>query len=154
MDVIDTHDLVKAYGATEVLHRVNLRVPGGSLFGFLGPNGAGKTTTIRILLGLLRASAGSARMLGQDAWKAGPRVRAAVGYLPGDVRFYDHLTGRATLRCFDAARGGGAQKEKRTSGRAIRPEPRCPRTQLLTRNEAEAGPDPGADASPATAGAR
>ena len=106
MDAIVTRDLCKSYGATEALHRLSLHVPAGSLFGFLGPNGAGKTTTIRILLGLLRASSGGALVLDQDAWRAGPRLRAEVGYLPGDVRLYDHLTGRATLGFFDAARGG------------------------------------------------
>ncbi|NUN50159.1 MAG: ATP-binding cassette domain-containing protein, partial [Candidatus Brocadiae bacterium] len=74
---------------------------------FLGPNGAGKTTCIRLLLGLLRASSGHATVLGLDAWREGPRLRQQVGYLPGDVRFWDGLTGRATLRFLDRARGGG-----------------------------------------------
>jgi len=118
MHVIVTRDLCKSYGSKEVLHRVSLHVGPGSLFGFLGPNGAGKTTTIRILLGLLRASAGEAQVLGLDVWHAGPRLRAEVGYLPGDVRLYDHLTGRATLAFFDAARGGGAGPEiTRLAGR-------------------------------------
>ncbi|MFH1747523.1 MAG: ABC transporter ATP-binding protein [Planctomycetota bacterium] len=105
MDAVQTHDLYKSYGNKEVLHRLNLRVPQGCLFGFLGPNGAGKTTTIRILLGLLRASSGEARILGQDVWRKGSTVRADVGYLPGDVRFYDDMTGRATLAFLDRARG-------------------------------------------------
>ena len=111
MDALVTKDLCKSYGRHEVLHQVNLRVPTGCLFGFLGPNGSGKTTTIRILLGLLRASAGRAQVLGRDVWSEGPRLRADVGYLPGEVRLYDHLTGRATLAFMDAARGGGAAKE-------------------------------------------
>jgi len=111
VDAIVTRELCKSYGRTEVLQRVNLRVPAGSLFGFLGPNGSGKTTTIRVLLGLLRASAGQAHVLGQDVWRAGPRLRAQVGYLPGDVRFYEHLTGRATLAFLDAARRARAKKE-------------------------------------------
>lgn len=106
MNAIETHDLCKAYGGRQVLHHVALSVPDGEIFGFLGPNGAGKTTTIRILLGLLRATSGSARVLGGDAWTDGPRVRAEVGYLAGDVRFYDWFTGRATLEMLDAARGG------------------------------------------------
>ncbi|MBU0640135.1 MAG: ATP-binding cassette domain-containing protein, partial [Planctomycetes bacterium] len=80
MDAVATDQLSKRYGAHEVLHQVDLRVPEGSLFGFLGPNGAGKTTTIRILLGLLRASSGGTRVLGSDAWRAGPDIRAEVGY--------------------------------------------------------------------------
>jgi ABC-2 type transport system ATP-binding protein len=104
MDAVATHALRKSYGPREVLHGIDLRVPAGSLFGFLGPNGAGKTTTIRILLGLLRASGGEAMVLGQDSWRRGPSLRAGVGYLPGDARLYDHLTGRATLDFFSAAR--------------------------------------------------
>ncbi|MFQ5462590.1 MAG: ABC transporter ATP-binding protein [Phycisphaerae bacterium] len=88
-----------------VLNDLDLQVPEGSLFGFLGPNGAGKTTTIRILLGLLRATAGQATVLAQDAWRAGPLLRRDTGYLPGDLRLYPQLTGRQTLDILNAARG-------------------------------------------------
>jgi ABC-2 type transport system ATP-binding protein len=111
MAAIVTRDLCKRFGTHPVLRRVNLHVPKGSRFGFLGPNGAGKTTTIRILMGLLRPSAGSGRILGRDVWRDGPRVRREVGYLPGDVRFYDGLTGRATLAFLAAARGGESRNE-------------------------------------------
>ncbi len=107
MDAIATHALTKQYGTQTALRTLDLRVATGRLFGFLGPNGAGKTTCIRLLLGLLRASSGSATVLGLDAWRDGPRLRQQVGYLPGDVRFWDGLTGRATLRFLDRARGGG-----------------------------------------------
>jgi len=105
VDAICTSGLCKDYGTVRVLHDVALRVPEGSLFGFLGPNGAGKTTTIRILLGLLRATAGQATVLAQDAWRAGPRLRRDTGYLPGDLRLYPQLTGRQTLDFLDAVRG-------------------------------------------------
>ncbi|MCH8967247.1 MAG: ABC transporter ATP-binding protein, partial [Planctomycetes bacterium] len=105
MDAVVTHRLRKRFGFLEVLHAIDLRVPTGSLFGFLGPNGAGKSTTLRILLGLLRASSGTALVMGQDSWRDGATLRARVGYLPGDVRFYDHLTGRATLAFISAVRG-------------------------------------------------
>ena len=105
-DAIFVENLCKQYGSRRVLHDVSMRVPLGELFGFLGPNGAGKTTTIRILMGLLRATSGRAMLLGGDAWRDGPRLREQVGYLPGDVRFYDQLSGRKTLRYFNAARGG------------------------------------------------
>jgi ABC-2 type transport system ATP-binding protein len=101
--VVQTRGLTKRYGDFPALQALDLAVPAGAIFGFLGPNGAGKTTTIRILLGLLRASDGEARVLGQDAWRDGPRLRRSVGYLPGDVRFYPALTGRATLRFVNAA---------------------------------------------------
>lgn len=111
MNAIEVRELQKSYGPREVLHRVSFCVPAGSIFGFLGPNGAGKTTTIRILLGLLRAGGGSAQVFGRDVWRDGPRVRAGVGYLPGDVRFYDWFTGRATLDMLNASRGGGHRDE-------------------------------------------
>ncbi len=118
-DPIRTHGLSKHYGPVQVLADVDLHVPAGSLFGFLGPNGAGKTTTIRILLGLLRASGGAAQVFGQDAWRRGPRIRAEVGYLPGDIRFYDGLTGRATLAFLNAARGGRCGEEIRRLARVF-----------------------------------
>jgi ABC-2 type transport system ATP-binding protein len=111
MDAVATRGLRKSYNGKTVLHGLELRVPAGSLFGFLGPNGAGKTTTIRILLGLLRASGGSAEILGRDVWRHGPRVRADVGYLPGEVRLYEHLTGRQMLDFMNQARGGRASGE-------------------------------------------
>ncbi|MBK8914788.1 MAG: ABC transporter ATP-binding protein [Phycisphaerales bacterium] len=107
-----TEELTKSYGARQVLHGVNLRVPVGALFGFLGPNGAGKTTTIRILLGLLRRSGGRAELMGRDAWKDGPRIRREVGYLPGDIRLPDHLTGDAYLRFLARARGVDCTDER------------------------------------------
>ena len=73
---------------------VNLSVPQGALFGFLGPNGAGKTTAIRVLLGLLRPTSGTARVLGREAWSDSPQIKADVGYVPGDLRLYGCLTRR------------------------------------------------------------
>lgn len=111
MDAVVTHGLTKHYGRYCALRDLNFRVPAGRLVGFLGPNGAGKTTAIRLLLGLLRATTGRADVLGRDAWRHGPAVRAQVGYLPGDVRFYDGLTGRATLAFLNAAHGAHAGAE-------------------------------------------
>jgi ABC-2 type transport system ATP-binding protein len=106
VDAVATHNLTKHYGRQPALRELNLRVPTGRLFGFLGPNGAGKTTTLRILLGLLRATGGQAEVLGRDAWRHGPAVRREIGYLPGDIRLWDWLTGRQTLAFLHAARGG------------------------------------------------
>jgi len=111
MDVLITESLSKSYGRQVALRGVSLRVAAGRRFGFLGPNGAGKTTTIRILLGLLRPTSGSARVHGLDPWKDGPRVRQRVGYLPGDVRLYEHLTGEQTLAFLAAARGVDCRAE-------------------------------------------
>ncbi len=112
MDAIRTYGLTKRYGRVSALCDLDLCVPAGRLFGFLGPNGAGKTTALRLLLGLLRASGGRAEVLGRDAWREGPELRRAVGYLPGDVRFYDWMTGAEVLRFLDRTRGGGALRER------------------------------------------
>lgn len=111
MNVIEIHRLVKTYGRLRALDDFSLSVPQGSIFGFLGPNGAGKTTTIRILLGLLRRTAGDARVFGGNAWRDRTAIAARVGYLPGDVRFQERLTGQAFLAFCDRARGGGHAAE-------------------------------------------
>jgi ABC-2 type transport system ATP-binding protein len=116
---VATHGLCKSFASRTVLADLNLRVPAGSLFGFLGPNGAGKTTTIRLLLGLLRPTRGTALVLGCDAWRDGPRVRRQVGYLPGDIRFYDRMTGAALLGFLGAARGGSCESEVRRLARVL-----------------------------------
>jgi ABC-2 type transport system ATP-binding protein len=108
---IETCALTKRYGTRVAVQGLSLRVPEGALLGFLGPNGAGKTTTIRILVGLLRASAGSARLFGRDCWSDGPRLRAEVGYLPGELHLYETLTGRATLRFLAAVRRRDCSRE-------------------------------------------
>jgi len=101
---IETEQLTKHYGPVRALDRVSLAAPAGSIFGFLGPNGAGKSTTIRILMGLMRATAGRASVLGMDCWRDSLRTRRRIGYLPGDVRFYNQLTGRQTLEFLAAGR--------------------------------------------------
>ncbi|MEW6250547.1 MAG: ABC transporter ATP-binding protein [Planctomycetota bacterium] len=111
MDAVVTHGLTKRYGRCLALDRLQFHVPAGRLFGFLGPNGAGKTTALRLLLGLLRPTAGRADVLGHDAWRSGPLLRREVGYLPGELRLYDGLTGRATLAFFERARRVDARAE-------------------------------------------
>jgi ABC-2 type transport system ATP-binding protein len=100
--------LRKSYGRVEALRGVNLEVRRGEIFGFLGPNGAGKTTTIRCLLDLIRPSAGTVRVLGLDPQADSLAVRERVGYLPGELRLDDNLTGEGALRFFNRLRGGRA----------------------------------------------
>jgi ABC-2 type transport system ATP-binding protein len=88
--------LGKRYGGVTALENLTLEVGQGEAFGFLGPNGAGKTTTIRLLLGLLRPSAGEAVMLGKRVSRS-VAWRGEVGYLPGDMSFWPRLTGQETL---------------------------------------------------------
>jgi ABC-2 type transport system ATP-binding protein len=95
--VIDTQGLSKTYKRVEALKTLNLRVPKNSIFGFLGPNGAGKTTAIKLLLGLIRPTAGSARVFGLDILKDSVAIRSRIGYLPQDPRFYEYMTAREVL---------------------------------------------------------
>jgi len=96
--VIETHELSKTYKNIQALRPLDLKVQQNSIFGFLGPNGAGKTTTIKLLLGLIRPSAGSATVFGLDSIRQSVDIRARAGYLPQEPHFYEHMTARQTLR--------------------------------------------------------
>jgi ABC-2 type transport system ATP-binding protein len=104
--------LSKQYGRVTALSNVSFDVWPGEIFGFLGLNGAGKTTAIRVLLYLVRPTAGRAAVFGADCRTHGREVRAQIGYLPGELGFYGDMTGEATLdllgrltpRGIDAAR--------------------------------------------------
>ncbi|MEV6567109.1 ABC transporter ATP-binding protein [Streptomyces kronopolitis] len=100
---IETRGLTKAYRGRLAVDGLDLVVPRGSVFGFLGPNGCGKTTTIRMLMGLIGSTAGSARVLGAPMPSAGRRVLPRVGALIEGPALYGFLSGRDNLRRFDAA---------------------------------------------------
>jgi ABC-2 type transport system ATP-binding protein len=101
---IETFGLSKTYGGrVHALSDLDLRVERGEVFGFLGPNGAGKSTTIRLLLGLIHATAGRAELLGQPV---SVEARRQVGYLPGDLRLADRLSGGQQLDSLARLRGG------------------------------------------------
>jgi ABC-2 type transport system ATP-binding protein len=104
---IETAGLSKTYrGGIRALVDLDLRVSPGQVFGYLGPNGAGKSTTIRLLLGLIKPDAGRVSLLGVDTAASGPEARTPVGYLPGDLRLSDRLTGREQLDSLARLRGG------------------------------------------------
>ena len=95
---IETRGLSKTYAnGVRALVDLDLRVERGEIFGYLGPNGAGKSTTIRLLLDLIRPSAGAASVHGLDTRAKGVEARRHIGYLPGDLRLSDRLTGREQL---------------------------------------------------------
>ena len=98
--------LTKDYGAVRALTTVDLRVESGQIFGFLGPNGAGKTTAIRILLDLIRPTAGRAEVLGFDAQRDTVEVRRRVGYLPGDPRMYEGMSALDYFALISSLRDG------------------------------------------------
>jgi ABC-type multidrug transport system ATPase subunit len=100
---IVTRGLTKRFGARAAVDDIDLVVPRGSVYGFLGPNGSGKTTTIRMLLGLVRPSAGTSSLLGQPIPKGAQVVLPRVGSLVEGPAFHPYLSGRANLRRLDAA---------------------------------------------------
>jgi len=101
--------LVKDYGSTRALDGVDLDITSGEVFGFLGPNGAGKSTTIRVLLDLLRPTAGSVEVLGLNPRSNGPALRARIGYLPGELNLPAHATAGAYLRYLSDLRSGAGR---------------------------------------------
>jgi ABC-type sugar transport system ATPase subunit len=103
---IETVGLSKTYrGGVRALAGLDLRIEHGEVFGFLGPNGAGKSTTIRLLLDLIRPTVDRASLLGLDSRSEGVEARRRVGYLPGDLRLFDRLTGRQQLDSLARMRG-------------------------------------------------
>lgn len=97
--------LTKFYGRRRAVDGLSLEIRPGEIFGFLGPNGAGKTTTIRVILGLLRATSGTVRVFGRDAWSESAAIKADAGYIPGDLRLYPWMTARNALAIVSKARG-------------------------------------------------
>ncbi|UCG86837.1 MAG: ABC transporter ATP-binding protein [Gemmatimonadota bacterium] len=96
--VIRTDKLTKTYKGVEALKALDLEVVPNSIFGFLGPNGAGKTTTIKLLLGLVHPTSGSASVFGHDIVGDTIDVRRRIGYLAQEPRYYEYMTARETLR--------------------------------------------------------
>jgi polyether ionophore transport system ATP-binding protein len=102
---ISASGLVKSFGQTRALDGLALTVQTGEVHGFLGPNGAGKTTTIRVLLGLIRADSGQARLLGGDPWSEAARLHRRLAYVPGDVSLWPNLTGGEVIDLLGHLRG-------------------------------------------------
>jgi ABC-2 type transport system ATP-binding protein len=103
---ISVTGLVKRFGPHAALDGLDLVAPAGEVHGFLGPNGAGKTTTLRTLLGLLRADAGAATVLGLDPWRDAARLHRRLAFVPGDVSLWPNLTGGEVIDLLGALRGG------------------------------------------------
>jgi ABC-2 type transport system ATP-binding protein len=104
--IIEVNSLTKSYGSKRGIIDVSFQVEEGEVFGFLGPNGAGKTTTIRLLMALLRADAGTARIAGLDCWQQSVEIKRLTGYLPGELALDPNLTGGQILEYFGHLRGG------------------------------------------------
>ena len=108
--IIQTVDLHKHFGRVRALDGLDLDVQRGEIHGFLGPNGAGKSTTLRVLLGLAKATSGTAGVLGLDPWTQSVELHRRLAYVPGDVRLWPNLSGGETIDLLSRLRGG-------TSGR-------------------------------------
>src|SRR5919106_2503919 len=110
---IEVSGLHKSFGKTHALAGLDLDVETGEVHGFLGPNGAGKSTTLRILLGLIRPTSGTARVFGIDPWAEPVRAHRDVAYVPGDVTLWPNLTGGEVIDLLAGLRGGADESLRR-----------------------------------------
>lgn len=112
--IIEVRDLIKNFGKVRALNGLDLTVVPGEVHGFLGPNGAGKSTTIRVLLGLLRADAGTVQLFGKDPWSDAVELHRRLAYVPGDVTLWPKLTGGEAIDLLGSLRGGvdGGRREE------------------------------------------
>ncbi|MBP3042314.1 ATP-binding cassette domain-containing protein [Arthrobacter jiangjiafuii] len=130
---IQTTNLVKTFGPTRALDGFSLSVEAGTVAGFLGPNGAGKSTAIRVLLGVLRADAGTARVLGLDPWADAVAIHRRIAYVPGDTSLWPNLTGGEAIDIFTRLNNGSRDTGSRGGGQHGGLEKR--RGELLERFE-------------------
>ncbi len=111
MAIIETRGLTKTYGQSRGISDVDLVVNEGEIYGFIGPNGAGKSTTIKLLLNLIFPTSGSATLFGLDVVKDSEQIKRKVGYVPGEVRYYPHMTANELLRTTLAFHGQTSSEE-------------------------------------------
>lgn len=131
---ISTDNLTKRFGDFTAVDGVTFRVRRGEVFGWLGPNGAGKTTTIRMLLGLMAPTAGSARVLGYDPQTQAKQLHAHVGYMSQQFTLYNDLTAAENVRFYGQAFGLGGQTLRRRQQELIAMAGLRGREDALTRN--------------------
>ena len=124
---LETIKMSKRFGKFAALDKIDLKVNEGEVFGYIGPNGAGKTTTIRVLLGILQPSEGSARVFGMDAWKDAVEIHKRIAYVPGDVNLWPNLTGGEVIDLFVALRGkhDKTRREKLLGSFELDPSKKC-----------------------------
>ena len=106
-------NLSKTFGSTRALHDFNISVPAGEVRGFLGPNGSGKSTAIRVLLGVLRATAGSAQVLGMDPWRDSVELHHRLAYVGGDTSLWPNLTGGEAIDLLTRHQSSDALRRRR-----------------------------------------
>ncbi|WP_182200586.1 ABC transporter ATP-binding protein [Paraliobacillus salinarum] len=113
MTILQASQVTKKFGDFTALDGVDLEVNKGEVYGFIGPNGAGKSTTIRVLLGLLKATSGEAKIFGKDVWTDAVDIHKRIAYVPGDVNLWPNLTGGEVIDLFLKMRGQQIDKKKR-----------------------------------------
>ncbi|MBQ5488521.1 MAG: ABC transporter ATP-binding protein [Clostridia bacterium] len=111
MYAVKTDKLTKFYGKNRGIEQVCLNVEEGDFYGFIGPNGAGKSTTIRLLIGLINPTAGSAEVLGKNIQKDRTEILSRIGYLPSEAMFYNGMKVRELLAYSASLRGKDCSKE-------------------------------------------
>lgn len=97
MSIIEIKGLTRDYGKGRGVFDLSFSIEEGEVFGFLGPNGAGKTTTIRHIMGFLKPEKGSCSIHGLDCWRDSASIQQSVGYIPGEIAFFDDMTGSEFL---------------------------------------------------------
>lgn len=112
MNAMKIENLVRDYGGGKGVFDVSFHVDQGEAFGFLGPNGAGKTTTIRHLMGFLKPKSGSCTINGRDCWRERDKVQARLGYIPGEISFFEDVSGAEFLKFIAQYRGISSQTRK------------------------------------------
>lgn len=112
MTILLTRNLKKKFGHFYALDGVNIEVKQGEVYGFIGPNGAGKSTTIRVLLGIIKATSGEAKIFGLDAWKDAVEIHKRIAYVPGDVNLWPNLTGGEVIDLFAKLKGNNNSKRQ------------------------------------------
>jgi len=111
--VVEVKGLIKNFKSTQALKDVTFHVDAGEVLGYIGPNGAGKSTTIRILLGILHASGGEAKIFGKDVWKDAIEIHKRIAYVPGEVNLWPNLSGGEVIDLFMKLQGSSANKKRR-----------------------------------------
>lgn len=115
--ILITRQLTKDYGSVRALDDMDLTIPTGEIFGLLGPNGSGKSTAIRLILGFLRPTRGTAAVLGFDCWTQTVEVKKRLTYLPGELRLYENMSGRQLVRFLARLRGDANSDVDRLAAR-------------------------------------
>ncbi|GAB2024646.1 ABC transporter ATP-binding protein [Lactovum odontotermitis] len=110
--LVEVNGLQKKFGSFQALKNISFDIEPGEVLGYIGPNGAGKSTTIRTLLGLIKASGGSAKIFGKDVWSEAIEIHKQLAYVPGDVYLWPNLTGGEIIDLFMKLQGSGDQTKK------------------------------------------